>query len=110
MRKHVSGPWRVTRNPQLLGVPTRYQVQTERGEMICYLHVGKKPGGATEQATAQLIAAAPELLVVLKDVADATGCKGTEEQPCEGERRCGDCNRKAAALSAIARAEGSYQK
>ena len=94
--KHTPGPWRVVNKPRLSSLEV-YAGDTA----ICELW--RRADRAAEHATAQLIAAAPDLLEALKAINEAA-CYVTEEDP--SNQRMGLLLIGTIARDVIAKAEG----
>jgi len=71
MTHHTPGPWRFTRDhtPGQYGINER--IRDKHNSVICNLHVNA-------EANARLIAAAPDMLAALRDIAAATTGDDTE--------------------------------
>ena len=98
--KHTPGPWKTCLNEPFLAIP-RHAIKTDNDveRPIATLWVGGgTKGKPTQLANARLIAAAPELLKILKD--------WERNIPRMKDSTPGEDSLRARALRAIAKAEG----
>ena len=94
--KHTPGPWKVNADEygNVLGV------RAANDATICQINwMIRKRGGLQAEANARLIAAAPDLLAVLKEFVKDSECDA------DGEKHPKDCWH-CAAMAAILKAEG----
>lgn len=111
MSKHTPGPWKVLRDA-VFHVETAYADQEYSGN-ICTVYEGTGMPKVMAEANARLLAAAPEMLEALKELAarfEVQGAKPNKDWPC----LCNECVdskddtcRHTRARAAIAKAEAA---
>ncbi len=104
MAKHTPGPWTAEE-----ATSNSIDIVSEEVEIATIISDEDFPEDCEERANARLIAAAPELLDALRDLADrAEG--GVDYGLCHrgicSRSECAQCRRVDAARAAIAKAEG----
>jgi hypothetical protein len=97
--QHTPGPWRVVADGQYIQADRRHAVnpQQQHDLDICHVHAIEFYAGEA-QSNARLIAAAPELLAALREIADSAPALPKKAKSCTQLR--------AIARAAIAKATG----